>query len=101
MAQGCGAGFVVEDFVCLPIISLLGTSVSRSSSLNNYIPFFPPTALCPLAFLLMFWLGFAAHHRPHTRLTAPFLVRSLEIPSGCPSDCCLQQLYPSKLRWHP
>ena len=43
-------------------------------SSSNYILFSPPSVFCLLAFLLLFWLGSATGHRPHTPILPLFSI---------------------------
>ena len=70
----CWFGFLLSSCFVSSGYALIGSSspVSRSSSSSNYILFSPPSVLCLLAFLLLFWLGSATGHSPHTPTTTPF-----------------------------
>ena len=63
--------------------ALIGNSspLSKSSSSSNYIPF-PSSVLVDLALFLLFLLGSAADHRPHTPTTNPVQLCTISLRRG-------------------
>ena len=74
--SGGAAWFILSSCLLSSGIALIGihSSVSRSSSSSNYIllSFLLFVVSRFLAFILLFWLGCAVDHRPHTPTTTFF-----------------------------